>query len=147
MSDNATPAQDTKRPGKALNIILWVLQGLLAAFFVFASAPKLLGDPTAVEMFGKIDFGDWFRYLTGIVELAGAIGLVIPRLSSLAASGLAIVMVCATVANLTALEMAWAAPQTIVLAALFVFIAWGRRDQNKRLLAMFKGSKTEPSSV
>lgn len=144
MSDNATPAQ---RPGKVLNIVLWVLQGLLAAFFVFASAPKLFGQQMAAEMFDKIGYGGWFMYFTGIVELAGAIGLVIPRLSSLAASGLAIVMVCATIANLTALEMPIAAPQTIVLALLFGFVAWGRRDQNKRLLAMFKGSKPEPSNA
>lgn len=135
-----------RKPGKALNITLWVLQGLLAAFFVFASVPKLLGDPTAVDMFGKVGYGDWLRYFTGAAELAGAIGLVIPLLSSLAASGLTIVMVGATVANLTALDMAWAAPQTIVMAALLGFVAWGRRDQNGRLLSLVKGSKAEASA-
>lgn len=140
MSVNETP---NRKPRRALNVTLWILQALLAAFFGFAAVPKLLGDPAAVEMFGKIGYGDWLRYLTGAVELAGAVGLVIPLLSSLAASGLAIVMVCATVANLTALDMAWAAPQTIVLALLFGFVAWGRRDDNARLLSRVTGSKPE----
>lgn len=143
MNSTTNPAT----PGRGLNITLWVLQGLLAAFFVFGSLPKLFADPTAVEMFGKIGFGDWFMYFTGAVELAGAIGLVIPLLSSLAASGLAIVMLCATVANLTALDMAMSAPVTIVLAVLFGFVSWGRRDQNRRLVSLLKGSKTASSHV
>lgn len=138
MTDQTT----AKSPGRVLNIILWVLQVLLALFFLFAAAAKLFGDPAAVDMFAKLGYGDWFRYFTGTMEVLGAIGLVLPRLCSLAASGLAIVMVCATIANLTALEMAWAAPQTIVLALLFGFIAWGRRGENTKLVAMLKGSKT-----
>lgn len=136
-----------KAPGRALNITLWVLQGLLAVYFILGSTPKLFAMQGAPEMFAKIGFGEWFMYFTGAVELAGGIALVIPMLSSLAASGLAIVMVCATIANLTALEMPLAAPMTIVFAALFGFIAWGRRDQNQRLLSMLKRSKPEPSAV
>ncbi|CAM03162.1 DoxX-like protein [Saccharopolyspora erythraea NRRL 2338] len=122
---DTTPA----RPGRAMNVTLWVLQVLLAAFFAFASLPKLLGDPTAVATYDLIGFGQWFRYLTGAVELAGAVGLLIPRLSPLAALGLAIVMLCATVANLTVLAMPGAAVMTVVLMLLFAFVAWSRKYQ------------------
>ncbi|WP_249123870.1 DoxX family protein [Saccharopolyspora erythraea] len=122
---DTTPA----RPGRALNVTLWVLQALLAAFFVFASLPKLLGDPATVASYDLIGFGQWFRYLTGALELAGAIGLLIPRLSPLAALGLAIVMLCATVANLTVLAMPSAAVTTVVLMLLFAFVAWSRKYQ------------------
>ncbi len=53
-------------PGRALNITLWVVQVLLAAFFLAAAAgPKLAGQQYAVEMFTQIGAGQWFRYLVG----------------------------------------------------------------------------------
>ncbi|MGH8877371.1 MAG: DoxX family protein [Stackebrandtia sp.] len=138
MSANENTVSTPKTGGRGLNITLWVLQIGLALFFAFGSTPKLFAMQGAPEMFDKIGYGNWFMYFTGVVELAGAIGLVIPRLSSLAASGLAIVMLCATVANIVYLEMPEAAPMTVLLAALFGFIAWGRRTENRKLLATFK---------
>jgi len=60
-------------------------QIVLAAVFAFAALPKLTGAHTAVTMFGQIGAGQWLRYLVGIAELAGAAGLLIPRLAGLAA--------------------------------------------------------------
>ncbi len=69
--------------------VLWGAQILLAAFLLIASGlPKLVGQADAVETFTQIGWGQWFRYVTGIVEVAGAIGLLIPRLAGLAATGL-----------------------------------------------------------
>lgn len=130
-----TQSISTRR--RPVTIVLWTAQILLAAFFVMASVPKLTGDPTAVQMYGIIGVGQWFRYLTGICELSGAIGLLIPRLSGLAASGLVGVMIGATVTNLFVLPgMAPAAIETVVLGAIFVVIAYARRDQTRALFAM-----------
>jgi putative oxidoreductase len=74
----------------AADVFVWTLQVLLAAYFVY-SAALLFGDGL-VGKFTEIGFGQWLRYLTGALELAGAIGLVIPFLSGLAALGLAGVM-------------------------------------------------------
>jgi putative oxidoreductase len=109
------------------NVTLWVLQVLLAAFFVFASAPKLLGDPTAVQMFDVIGLGQWFRYLTGALELLGAIGLLIPRLAGLAALGLAGVMVGATITQAFVFAAPAMALMPLALVVVFLAIAWGRR--------------------
>jgi putative oxidoreductase len=110
--------------GRARTTILWTGQILLAAFFILAAAPKLLGDPTTVASFESIGFGQWFRYLTGACELAGAVGLLIPRLSGLAALGLAGVMVGATATNLFLLPgMAPVAVVTVLLGVVFVLIA------------------------
>lgn len=118
-----------KRPG-AVNVTLWVAQVLLAAAFAFVAAPKLLGDPAAVASFKAIGFGQWFRYLTGACELAGAIGLLIPRLSGLAAIGLVGLMVGATLTNLFLLPgMAPVAVVTVLLGIVFGLIAWGRWPQ------------------
>jgi putative oxidoreductase len=127
------------RRGRAITIALWVAQVLLAAFFVFASVPKLLGDPSTVAVFDIIGFGQWFRYLTGACELAGAIGLLIPRLSGLAALGLLGVMIGATLTNLFLLPgMAPVAVVTGVLGALFALVAWGRWPETRALAGMLR---------
>lgn len=74
----------------AFDVLLWTVQVLLAAYFVY-SASLLFGDGM-VAKFNEIGFGQWLRYLTGTLELAGAVGLVIPFLSGLAGLGLAWVM-------------------------------------------------------
>ncbi len=120
--------------GRGLHITLWVLQILLAAFFIFAGVNKLLGlQPEIAENFGKIGLGQGFRYLTGFLELAGGVGLLIPRLSGLAALGLAGVMVGAGIAHFTRLPPASHAALPALLVVIFAFIAWGRWPQTRAL--------------
>ncbi|MFI6173835.1 DoxX family protein [Nocardia sp. NPDC051052] len=122
------PAADA-RPGKKLNRVLWTLQILLGLFFIIASAvPKLFGQEAAVQSFDDIGWGDWFRYLTGIVELSGGIGLLVPRLSGLAAAGLTITMVLAAATQAFLLDAPALAPFPLVLAVVFAWIAYERRD-------------------
>jgi uncharacterized membrane protein YphA (DoxX/SURF4 family) len=110
--------------GRTANILVWSVQILLAALFAGTAAGKLLGDPASVAAFHTIGFGQWFRYLTGACELGGAIGLVIPRLSGLAALGLVGVMVGATLTNLFLLPgMAPVAVLTVLLGVVFALIA------------------------
>ncbi|MBO0827893.1 MAG: DoxX family protein [Streptosporangiales bacterium] len=133
----ATGITATARPTRRrVNVVLWVAQIALAAVFVFVSAPKLLGDPTAVATFHVIGFGQWFRYLTGACELAGAIGLLIPRLSGLAATALVGLMIGATLTNLFLVPgMQAAAAVTVLLGVVFAVIAWLRRDRTVALAA------------
>lgn len=114
--------------GWSLSKTLWVLQGLLAAFFLVAAAgPKLFGEATAVETFDDIGIGQWFRYVVGGLELAGGIGLVIPRLARPAALGLAAVMVGAVLTNLFVIDGGLLTITPAILLALCCVIAWGRR--------------------
>ncbi|WP_327097313.1 DoxX family protein [Nocardia vinacea] len=117
------------RPGKKMTIALWTVQVLLALFFIIASAaPKLLGAQAAVESFDTIGWGQWFRYFTGLVELAGGIGLLVPRLTGPAAVGLTVTMVCAALTQVLLLGAPALAPFPLVLGVVFVWIAWQRRD-------------------
>ena len=125
------------RPRRLISTLLWTGQILMAAFFVFgAAAPKLTGSNQAVQEFGLIGADQWFRYLVGTVELAGAIGLLTPWLAGLAAAGLAADMVGATIVNATVLRNTtfgvnvW---MTALLCAVFVLLAYGRRQQIKGL--------------
>jgi uncharacterized membrane protein YphA (DoxX/SURF4 family) len=91
-----------------------------------------------VQEFGLIGAGQWFRYLVGILELAGAIGLLMPWLAGLAAAGLAADMAGATIINATVLRdttfgsNVWL---TALLCAVFVLLAYGRRQQIRGLAA------------
>ena len=132
------PAREA-RPRRRTSTLLWAAQILLAAFFLFvAAAPKLTGSHQAVHEFALIGAGQWFRYFVGTVELAGAIALLTPWLAGLAAAGLAADMASATIVNATVLRNTTFGPNvwlTAILCAVFVLLAYGRRQQIKGLAA------------
>jgi uncharacterized membrane protein YphA (DoxX/SURF4 family) len=128
----AVPATTNRR--RAVDITLWTVQILLAAFLLIASAaPKLAGERTAVETFSQIGWGQWFRYFTGTCEAAGAIGLLIPRLATPAAVGLIGVMIGAVLTQLLVLVPVWALLPA-AFGVLLAVIAWYRRPQATVLL-------------
>ena|SRR5688572_24679201 len=59
--------------GRPPNVLLWCVQALLALVFVNASWAKLTGNQEMVALFTAVGFGPWFRYVTGILELTGAV--------------------------------------------------------------------------
>lgn len=106
------------------NIALWVLQVLLAAMFLMAGVSKLMGQEMMVENFETIGLGQWFRYVTGGVEVVAAILLVVPKFSWVGAGLLVCTMIGATMAHLTSLG--GSAIPTIVLGALAAVVLFGR---------------------
>lgn len=108
----------------ARNVGLWALQVLTAAAFLAAGVAKLSGHPMMVENFDKIGVGQWFRYLTGALEVGSAILLVTPRLSPVGAALLVCTMVGAVLAQLFVLHDS-AAP-ALVLGCFAALILWGR---------------------
>lgn len=118
-----------------MNILLWILQILLALLFLFAGITKLvmpidvlesMGSPNAVKLPGM------FIKLIGVVETLGALGLILPgifhrqqHLTPLAAAGLAIVMIGAVVVTIMGDGVAMAITPFVVLL-LCAFVAYGR---------------------
>ena len=109
---------------------LWVAQGLLALLFLFAGVSKLVLPIEA--MAGPVAFPGWFLRFIGVVETLGAVGLVLPwllkirpELTPLAASGLVIVMIGATLVTLIG-GMGAAAVVPFVVGALAAWVAYGR---------------------
>ena len=87
---------------KTLNVLLWIVQGLLAALFLFAGGMKLIVPIEALTMPVPLP-GAFLRFI-GVAELVGAVGLVLPglfrihrELTAFAAAGLVIIMIGATV--------------------------------------------------
>jgi uncharacterized membrane protein len=139
MSASETMTAPTETRGRALNITLWVLQVLLAAFFAFAGINKLfIHQQEMVDNFAKFGLGVGFQYFVGAIELVGAIGLLIPRLSGLAAIWLAGIMVGAALTHVFVLPPVYLAVGPVVLAIVFGLIAWGRWPQTKALIAALK---------
>jgi uncharacterized membrane protein YphA (DoxX/SURF4 family) len=121
-----------KAPGaRAGNVALWVLQAVLAFQFAGGGLLKLTGSPEMVDLFATIGAGQWLRYLVGALEVVGAVGLLVPRLSGLAALGLAALMAGATVTNLFVIgESPWLPVGLLLVSAV---IAWGRRSRTRAL--------------
>jgi uncharacterized membrane protein YphA (DoxX/SURF4 family) len=122
------PAVGTNR--KRLTALLWVLQGLLALIFLFAGSMKFI---MPIEMMTKQTHlpGPFFWFI-GVCEVLGALGLILPgllhnrpHLTPLAAAGLAIIMIGATVVTL-AIGQGAGALAPFVVGLLCAFVAYGR---------------------
>ncbi|MGW0164819.1 DoxX family protein [Streptomyces sp. NPDC003343] len=132
---STVPSTDHGRSrGRRAEISLYGLQIALALFYAVASAlPKLIAHPSAAESFDRIGWGSTGMYIIGALELAGAIALLIPVLSSVAAAALSALMVGAFIVQLTVFDGQNAATPLILLVPL-ILIAWARRPRAAELL-------------
>ncbi|MCA1583338.1 MAG: DoxX family protein [Acidobacteria bacterium] len=103
-----------------MNIALWTLQVLLALAFIFAGSGKLLGNPQMVALFDAIGIGQWFRYLTGVLEILRAVLLLVPGRAFLGAALLACVMLGAVATHLLILGDSPLVPLVLLLLALTI---------------------------
>src|SRR5919106_2889602 len=111
--------------GRPLDILLWCVQALLALVFVSASWAKLMGNPEMVALFSAVGFGQWFRYVTGILELTGAVLIMVPKTRRAGAALLATIMLGALTAHLLILHVPPTTPGVLLL--LSGFVVWRRR--------------------
>jgi uncharacterized membrane protein YphA (DoxX/SURF4 family) len=116
-------------------IAAWVIQGLLAAAFLAAAGAKLAGVPMMVATFGQIGLGQWFRYLTAIVEILGAIALLTPGFAALGGLWLGFTMFVAILTHLFVLHSNPGG--AVVLLALCAVLVWLRRGQLAALRGRF----------
>jgi uncharacterized membrane protein YphA (DoxX/SURF4 family) len=114
-----------------MNIILWVLQVLLALAF-FAHGLLFLSPPPEIAAQMNASIPRWFQLFLGAAEVLAAIGLTLPGLTRIkpglvpaAAAGIMFIMVCATALHLWRSEFS-AAVTTTVLLILATFVAYGR---------------------
>jgi putative oxidoreductase len=125
----------------------WGLRIVLAVFFAGAASPKLADVHSSARMFAEIGAGHWLAYFVGTAEFAGAIGLLIPPLTGLAATGLCLDMIGASVVNVTILHST-AVVLTLILALVFAVLAyrhrvmkWPRRNRQQAASGLSKGAE------
>jgi len=114
-----------------MNILLWVLQVLLALAFL-AHGWMLLSPPAAIADQLNASIPRWFQLFIGVAEILAAVGLTLPGLTRIqpwlvpcAAAGIMIVMISATVLHTVRGELSSAAT-TAVLLAVATFVAYMR---------------------
>jgi uncharacterized membrane protein YphA (DoxX/SURF4 family) len=114
-----------------MNILLWVLQVLLALAF-FAHGWLFLFPPAAVVEQMNASLPRWFQLFLGVAEVLAAVGLTLPGIAriqpwlvSCAAAGVMVVMICATIFHVVRGEVS-SALTTVVLLAVATFIAYTR---------------------
>lgn len=116
-----------------VNIVLWVLQVLLGMFFLYVGVNHFILPPGLPAMMSWMyELSTGMHYFSGIVEILGGLGLILPgltkrqtRLTPLAAAGLVLVMIGAAVFHITRGESPNIV-QNIILAVLLGFVAYGR---------------------
>ncbi|MGA6209576.1 DoxX family protein [Nocardia testacea] len=125
----AVSADIAGRPGTIRNRALWTLQILLGLFFVIASGGPKLVIPNALADNAPENLTIPFALLVfiGLVEVAGGIGLLVPRLAALAAVGLSVLTVLAAGTQAFLAGEPAMAIFPLVLAVVFAWIAYERR--------------------
>ena len=118
-----------------MNIVLWVVQVLLAIGFLMAGGMKLMTphDALAAQMAWVNHMPAFAPKLIGLLEVLGAIGLILPallrikpELTPLAGACLALLMVGAFITHLVLGEYGMSLP-SLVMGLLSAFVAWGRK--------------------
>jgi putative oxidoreductase len=114
-----------------MNIVLWILQVLLAVAFLAHGLLLLFPPASMVEMMNA-SLARWFQIFIGVAEVLAAVGLTLPGITriqpwlvSAAAAGLMIVMISATVFHLQRGEIS-SAITTLLLLLMATFVAYMR---------------------
>jgi putative oxidoreductase len=111
--------------------VSWAFQILAATQFFLTGLDKLSDAPPMVQLFATVGLGQWLRYVTGVIEIAGSIALLVPSLVLVGAALLAMTMVGALVAHFTVLPFPPVKP--ITLLAMILVVALARRGGANRL--------------
>jgi len=126
------------------NTLLWVVQGVLALLFLCAGGMKLVLPIEAMK--GPIELPGLFLRFIGVAEVLGAIGLILPRLlgirpglTPLAAAGLVIIMMGATV--ITAMGGA-VAPALVPVAVGLLLVFVVRERSHPVVVRTFRSAVT-----
>lgn len=116
-------------PSPTQRRIVWGVRILLALAFGAAGIAKLAGVPQMVQVFDAIGVGQWFRYLTGTVEIVGAVLLLIPATGFFGGLLLGATMVCAVAIHLVVIG--GSPVPAVALGLLSAFVAWRLRHTSR----------------
>lgn len=112
-----------KPPRRGTHLLSWVVSLLLAIIFLSEGAAKFSENRMWLRIFDQIGFGQWFRYFTGVVEIVGALLLLVPATRYLGAALLACTMCGALLVH--AFIMGISPPTAGVVVLLLMLIAIG----------------------
>jgi putative oxidoreductase len=108
-------------------VALWVVHIALAVMFLLAGGAKLFGAAPMVALFDAIGIGQWFRYVTGLVEVSSAVALLVPSWAVFGAVALVATMIGAIATHLFIVGGSPAMPTILLVGAAAV--VWVRRPR------------------
>jgi uncharacterized membrane protein YphA (DoxX/SURF4 family) len=118
-------------------VALTVARVVLALFFAFSAFAKLIAHETAIESFDRMGWSHGAMYLIGALEMAGAIALLVPLLSGVAAMAFVGLLAGASIVQLTLLDPVNAIMPALLIG-LVVLIAREQRDRTALLVALIR---------
>ena len=127
------PSTQSNPTTQTANIAITAMTYLLSAVFIYTSFTKFSGSAASVQTFDDIGVGQWLRYVTAGLELAGAIGLLIPKLTGLAAACLTALLVGAVLSQVFLVTDGNIATPAVLMVVTGL-LAWFRRDRIAVLL-------------
>ena len=118
--------------------LLWTLRILLAVLFLYQAIEKFSERRLWLRIFEEIGFGQWFRYFTGVVEISGALLLLIPKATLVAVGLLICTMIGAVLIHVLVIGVG---PQTAFVSILLLMLCtigaklanWGERRKGRDL--------------
>lgn len=110
---------------------LLAVKAVLSAFFLYAAFGKFTGNPMVVGVFDAIGWGQWFRYLAGAMQAAGAVLIWVPGLQAIGAVLIGATMLGAAIAHIVLLGVATMVP-SLVMGLLAALVLFAHRDQIAR---------------
>jgi putative oxidoreductase len=113
--------------GRLSRGLSWTLRLFAAAVFLAAGGAKLAGVPMMIEVFDHIGIGQRFRIVTGVIEIVGAIALLLPTTFAFSAALLAAMMLVATSVHL--FVIGGSPVPAIVLMGVTATVAWLNRER------------------
>lgn len=122
-----------------MNYASLTLRALLSFVFIAAGGAKLFGVTMMVETFEAIGWGQWFRYVTALVEIGSAALLWAPGLQVIGAGLLCITMICGALFHIFVIGPS--AMPALVLAGLCAVLMGLHRDQIPVVLSRFTASR------
>ncbi len=115
--------------------LIRTLRIILGGLFLYIGITKVFGTGNTVQYFHAIGWGQWFRYATGLLDLAGVILLLVPRSTFYGALMLICSVGTATLISFTVLtgNPVWGSqPMKLIPLALLllaVVLAWCTRPR------------------
>ncbi len=122
-------------------IAIRVLRVLLGLAFLTIGVANLTGSLHSVQTFAAFGWGQWFRYLTGILDLTGALLVFVPRWTCYGALLLTCTVGLAAVLSLTRPRDLWPALSLTLLAAM---LAWLTRPRKRAYRSATERSASSP---
>jgi putative oxidoreductase len=109
----------------------WLPRIAVALVFLSVGSSKF-SDPMWVRLFGQIGLGQWFRYLTGVMQIAAGVLVLIPRTALAGVALAACTMLGASIAWLTVLHAPMNAPIPGIMLALLIVVGFAEYNRSRR---------------